>query len=423
LDLGGFNGAPNGVMDISGGTLNDSAWLIVSRGTGGTGLLNMTGGTVNFTGTTANQLILNYNASATEAAVINVANANFTATNATGGILDLMKSGTAGQRGTVNLLSSGVIQVQGVKATNTTGTSNFNFNGGTLKASTANASFLTGLTAATVYSGGGTIDNNGVAITVGQALQAPAGFGVSDSTISVPSGGSGYVGAPIVTLSGGTGSGATGYATISGGVVTGIVITSPGTGYTSGDTLTATFSGGGAAAVQASSVTGITVAANTSGGMTFANSGTTTLSGANTYSGGTTVSGGALTVSGASAKLGTGNVSVLGTATTLTISTGVTNAIADTATVSLAGDVTHNGIADFGYLTLQSGVNETVATLFLNNVLQAGGTYGATGSGATNVNDEYFSGSGVLTVVPEPTSLGFLGLAAAVGLRRRRPKC
>src|SRR6185295_3388404 len=49
------------------------------------------------------------------------------------------------------------------------------------------------------------------------------------------------------------------------------------------------------------------------GGFIKAGPGALQLSGADTYSGGTTVSAGMLTVSGATAKFGTGNVTVLGT--------------------------------------------------------------------------------------------------------------
>jgi len=53
-----------------------------------------------------------------------------------------------------------------------------------------------------------------------------------NSNPAVTSGGVGYTGAPMVTFTGGGGTGAEGYATVSGGQVTGIVITDPGTGYT-----------------------------------------------------------------------------------------------------------------------------------------------------------------------------------------------
>lgn len=286
LDCGGFNGAPTGVFDIAGGTLTDNNWLIIARGSGGSSLLNLTGGTVNFAGTTANRLLMNFNANASQSAVINVANANFNALNATAGVLNMMNNGSAGQLGAVNLLSGGVMQVQGVRAGNTTGTSHFNFNGGKLKASTANANFLDGsVSLANVYSGG-TIDNNGVAITISKALTTPAGNGLNGS-VTLNNGGSGYIGAPAVTFSGGGGSGATAYATVSGGAVTGVVITSPGVNYSSTPTLVFTGGGGTGASATAPAPT-----ANTSGGMTFQGSGTTILNGANTYGGDTTISSG-----------------------------------------------------------------------------------------------------------------------------------
>ena len=89
------------------------------------------------------------------------------------------------------------------------------------------------------------------------------------------------------------------------------------------------------------------------------------LSGANTYTGGTTLNAGVLSVSGAAAKLGTGNVTVQNTSTTVTslsIESGVQNAIADTATLTLAGGGTA-GVADQSYATLGDGVNELVARL------------------------------------------------------------
>ena len=188
LDLGWSNGSV-GVLDMSGGTLNATSWLLPARGGGSTGVLNMTGGTINMTGGSFAENL--FSTGATQSAVINIGgNATINALNAT---FDLMQSGVAGQLGVLNLLPGGVMKVQGVTASNATGTSLLNFNGGTLKANGNNAGFLsTNITAVNVYSGNGTIDNNGIAITIPNALVAPAGSG-GNSNPTVSSGGSGYL--------------------------------------------------------------------------------------------------------------------------------------------------------------------------------------------------------------------------------------
>jgi fibronectin-binding autotransporter adhesin len=118
------------------------------------------------------------------------------------------------------------------------------------------------------------------------------------------------------------------------------------------------------------------------------NGGAVTLAGANTYSGNNTVNGGTLAISGVSATAGTGNVTVNGG--TFDIASGVANAIADTATLTIDGA---------GMVNLGSGINELIAGLTLDGMMQAGGTYGSSTSGAEFQFDEWFSGMGVLTVV------------------------
>ncbi len=75
-----------------------------------------------------------------------------------------------------------------------------------MKAEVATGHLITGNnTAANVYANGGTIDNNGVNITIPKELRAPGGSGIN-SCITVENGGSGCIGAPVVILSGdGTG--------------------------------------------------------------------------------------------------------------------------------------------------------------------------------------------------------------------------
>ena len=125
-----------------------------------------------------------------------------------------------------------------------------------------------------------------------------------------------------------------------------------------------------------------------------------TLGGANTYAGTTTVSGGSLIISASSATLGSGNVTVQGAAagTSLVIQSGVANAINDSALLSLEGGGTAD-VADQGYASLGAGTNEFVGSLFLGLVAQAQGlTYGSTSSGAAVQSDEYFSGTGIVSV-------------------------
>jgi autotransporter-associated beta strand protein len=158
----------------------------------------------------------------------------------------------------------------------------------------------------------------------------------------------------------------------------------------------------------------------TGGSLTKVGAGTLTLTGNNTYTGLTTVTGGTL-VAGISGALGSGNVTVQNTATKLTIQTGVVSAIGNAATLTLAGGGT-TGSADAGFLELGAGVNEIVGGLVLGGVAQGLGTYGSTLSSATLKDDEYFAGTGIVTVIPEPgaTSMLLGGFSALLGLQRFR---
>ena len=118
------------------------------------------------------------------------------------------------------------------------------------------------------------------------------------------------------------------------------------------------------------------------------------LSGVNSQAA-TLVDGGTLTVSGTSATFGGGDVTVSGGSAA--ISAAVANAILDTAKLTLAGGGTA-GVADVGFMSLAAGINERVGTLVLGISTFNSGTYGATGSGAANIFNEYFSGTGIITV-------------------------
>lgn len=130
-------------------------------------------------------------------------------------------------------------------------------------------------------------------------------------------------------------------------------------------------------------------------GITKTGTGSLVYNAANTYTGTTTVNDGTLTASGAAATLGAGNVTV--NAGSAAISAGVTNALADTAILTLLGGGTA-GIADTGFIDLGAGINETINMLVLGATTQVMGTYGSSLSSATFKLNEYFSGTGILTV-------------------------
>lgn len=150
----------------------------------------------------------------------------------------------------------------------------------------------------------------------------------------------------------------------------------------------------------------------------------------NTYTGGTLVQGGTLQVN-AGSDLGTGDVVVDGAtvvnapqgtslaAGKLLLKTGVLDAIANTATLTLTGDTAlFNGSPDGapgGFVTLEAGVVEQVFGLVLGTTPQPPGLYNAANAPA------YIQGAGSILVVPEPTTLSLLALSAGgLFVRRRR---
>jgi autotransporter-associated beta strand protein len=349
------NSASEGVFNMSGGTFNDYAQeFSIANIAGAVGVANLSGGTLNDnkgihvgdrgTGT------LNVSGSA--------------AVNLLGGPLQF---GLAGNTtvGTVNLLG-GTVTANSVGVAGTS-TSRLNFNGGTLMAGAASATFMTGLTAATIYSGGAFIDDGGNAITIAQPLLAPTGYGVSN--IAVTNNGSGYLDTPIVIIAGGTGSGAAAVAQINPttGTVTNIMVVNPGSGYASGDTLTVTlFGGGGSGAGVGTPV----LALNSSGGLTKLDSGTLTLTGGSTYTGNTEITNGTL-------ALGSGGS--IGSSTNIHVWSGATFDVSAisfvlNASQTLKGNGTVNGsVANNGKIA--PGPSGSIGTLTFNNnlTLNSGG--------------------------------------------------
>lgn len=152
------------------------------------------------------------------------------------------------------------------------------------------------------------------------------------------------------------------------------------------------------------------------GGLTKAGTGTLVLSGLNSYSGLTYVSGGTLQVGNGT------NASSLGVTGNVTIAAGAVLSLMNGLAISDAGTLTMERFGLFnGRMTIAPGINETVGALFLGDAAAAPGVYGSVASGAQFQYDDYFTGAGTITVVPEPASAGMLliGIAAVCARRRR----
>jgi autotransporter-associated beta strand protein len=402
--------------------VSNNVMTIAAGGAAAIGVANFTGGnyfaTNGVTGnnTTRGGLFVGENGNGTlnvsgSATVTAIGQANLT----------LGRTG-AGSAGTVNLLGGTIVTPQVARGA---GSATFNFNGGTLRSSAANVSYMSGLSSATIYNVGAIIDDGGFAITIPQSLQAAAGFGVS--SIPVLTGGSGYINTPIVTISGGSGSNATATATVAGGAVTAVTVTCPGTGYLNTDVLSVTFTGGGATPTPPTVGT-ITFAANGTGGLSKRGSGTLTLTGVNTFAGPITNVAGTLSLNSTSTYAGPVVISA-GTVTMTTLPKLTGNAtIANNATLSITqvgsgtssvSNLTFNGAAAIPGATLGLGIGaaNNPAVPFVNaGTLTLNGTNTVSLAGAVKVGTtplvKYvgpITGSGTLTnlVLPQGAT-GFI---------------
>jgi len=115
-----------------------------------------------------------------------------------------------------------------------------------------------------------------------------------------------------------------------------------------------------------------------------------TYSGTASHSGGTTVRAGTLTIAPAG-SIGGPTVTVASDATLVVDGSSIGNSASLNLGAAALVDVTGTEIVD---------------TLFINEVQAASGTWGATGSGAANIDDTRFSGTGVVSVTsgPAPSS-------------------
>lgn len=434
LSIGARASGTTGVMEVSGASTSatSTTGINIARGnTSGTnlGLLNVTGGTVTFASTGVATLEMGYQNG--EFAVVNVGGGVDPAsvTQGTGSTLTTsvgLAMATLNATGTnaVNLLTNGTLTVSTAFGATANATALINFNGGTLKATSINAgvNFLNSanIDGVTVFSNGGTIDNNGTAITVGNVLAAPTGSGIQTVTVSTQ--GAGYIGAPVVQFTGGTGRVATAVANMvddgsgNGTYKVGtITITSPGDFTVLPTAVTLT---GGSPATAATAAVG-TTGVNVSGGMGFTGTGTTTLSGANSYTGSTTVaSGSTVNVSGSFAspitKAGAGLLNVTSgqsfagaaavTAGTLKLSG--TGAVNSSSGVSINGPSAH--LIQDSSTSLNVPITVTQGTLDGTTTVGGAVTVGA-GTGGIVANGD--GGTGTLTLGSSLTFNGAGSLA------------
>lgn len=356
-----------GIVNHSAGlvSFNSGNALLIGRSTGGvSGTYHLSGGELRSFSSTSRGIMIGVN----DGAAGNPINASFILSgtgfinNATGALQVVRSDSTSSYQNstyqqTGGTSSHGTLVIGGNAASGANSTAEFSITGGTFTATTF---------------GNLSRGNNVVStLTIG---------GTADVTL------------PAFPTSRGTSSTATLH--FDGGTLR---PTAASTTYLGG--LTAAWIGNGGASFDVPASRDITVSqlfqasVGSSGGLTKSGSGVLTLSGASTYAGPTTVNGGSL-VAGSAAKLGNSHLTVNNAA-----SCDLRNpagAIADAAHVHLNGT---------GRLIIASGVAETVARLYVNQVLQAAGTYTSTSHPAL------VSGAGSL-VVTTSAPLAPTGLVA-----------
>lgn len=396
--LDGTTTASIAVMQISGGTLNTSNYIMFRNERWE---FTVTGGQVLRTG---DAIALGFRSGGSAATATTTAQGAMTmaggVVNNAGYNITFAQQNNNTALGTSYLnLDAGTLINNQIVHYNSTGAANntvINFNGGTLQAGANTTTFIsdsgtggTGTLTAYVngafgsFSGGAVINTNTFNVTIPIALSTPTGNGVM--SIAVSSGGSGYYGAPYVEISGGGGTGATAYANVdldpaspTYGQILSITISNPGVGYTSTPTV-ALLGGGGSGAALGT----ITTAANTSGGLTKSGLGILTLSGsaANTFTGASSITAGEVDL----AK----NTGVTAIAGNITVGDGTASAVLKL--------INSEQIADTSVVSF-NGSGATAGILRLNNLSETLGGLSSTGGAGIVENESGSAATGTLTV-------------------------
>lgn len=402
------SGSGNGVVTLTGGTMTTAGDFLL--GYFRTGTLNASGGTLTVSGTsyvgysststalvtsgswtTGGDLYVGIDAGLGGAGTLTISGGTTTAGNVYAAV-DLAASGT------INL-NGGVLAAAAVAESTGSGGGRLNFNGGTLRATTSNATFISGFEAGDLQlgAGGGTIDSNGFNIGFANVIQGAGALTKAGSGTLTLSGANTYTGA--TNVNGGTLSLAGSNNIVSSSLVT----------VNPGGTLAAPNLQIGAAATgtEALAVAGgtVTITSESYVGHTYAgsatvSSGTWTTGGALYIGvgGGTgelTITGGSL-AAGASAIAGAGLDTGTGTATisggtwnstgSLTVGySGVGQLTIDGGTVTAGNVRLSNDPSGAGTLNLNAGVLATGALVRGNGSGQFnfnGGTLRATAANA-----------------------------------------
>lgn len=357
----------SGSMEITGGSfssLGSSGQDVIGNGNNSTGILTINGG--DFIGTNAGTS-LGIGTGSGRVSTLNVQDGSATIATLT------MNSTLA----TINLSGTGILAVNSF--TKVAGsTARINFDGGTLRARTGTASFLTGLDSATVNAGGVTVDSNNVNITIGQALLGGSGSGgltkTGAGTLTL-TGTNTYTGPTTLSqgaLSVGASSNlgdAASNLVFDGGTlqITGTALTS-----VSGIGHTVSFNAGKLVALDINSSSNtFTVDQElnqTTGGFTKLGAGRVVFTQANTYTGDTTITAGAIIRQVADTT--TGNISVANNAT-FVLDGGITDGAGQSISINGPGatgaDYFYTGSAvQRGSLQSQNGANTWAGDIVIN---------------------------------------------------------
>ncbi len=370
-----------GTVTVDGGTLSaDSVRIATSAWSGAAtnGTLNIiNGGTVNTTGATV--AVDTAGPGELNQGTLNVTSGTLNSENDLVGII----GGAAGSLGQINIGAGGVVNLASTSERWLiinqwdTARGQLNVNGGTLNLNAnTDIRFSTngGIGTSSLSMSGGAINGG-----AGSVVDLNWSGGAADNTVNLNGGtltigqviANTTTGSRVFNFNGGTLKPAAASASFfDAGVASaanvrngGAVIDTAGNDVTISQTLAHSGIGGDAAI---------------DGGLTKTGAGTLTLNGANSYTGSTTVNGGTLAVNGTS----------LPDTGTVVINTG--------GAVALTG-------------------TEVVGALYFGAVHQADGTWGATGSGATHIDDVRFTGTGVLTVGAASGFASWASLNGATG--------